>query len=71
MTFNCPPKLGNKIVKSNKFPKRKESQKMESADHVTEFAGMVYHKNRYKKVYRCDMNYLFDKKKDDLLTLLL
>ena len=63
MAFNCPPRFGNEIVKSNKFPKRKESQKIESVDYVTEFAGMVYHKNRCKKVYRCDMKYLFDKKR--------
>ena len=69
MAFN--QKFGNKVVNSNKFAKKKESQKIESADHVTEFAGMVYHKDGYQKFYRYDMNYLFDKEKDDLLTLLL
>ena len=66
LASNYPPKFGNKVVKSNKFPKKKESQKIESGDHVTEFAGMVYHKDRYRKFYKFDMNYLFDKKKDDL-----
>ena len=71
LTFNCPPKFGNKLIKSSKFPKKKESQKIESADHVIEFAGMVCYKDKYKTIYRYDINYLFDKKKDDLLSLLL
>ena len=71
LAFNCPPKFGNKPIKSNKPYKRKEPHKIESADHVTEFAGMVYHKNNYHKSHKYHMNYFFDKKKDDLLTLLL
>ena len=70
LAFNCPPKYGNKIVKSSKFSKKKGPNKIESADHVTEFAGMVYHTDREKKNLSFDMNYIFDKRKDDLLTLL-
>ena len=70
MAFNCPPKYGNKIVKSSKFSKKKGPNKIESADHVTEFAGMVYHKDRHQKNLSFYMNYIFDKRKDDLLTLL-
>ena len=71
MAFNCPPKFGNKPIKSNKFPRKKEPHKIESADHVTEFAGMAFHKNNSQNSHSYDMNYFFDKKKDDLLTLLL
>ena len=66
LAFNCPPKYGNKIVKSSKFSKKKGPNKIESADHVTEFAGMVYHTDREKKNLSFDMNYIFDKRKDEL-----
>ena len=66
LAFYCPPKYGNKLVKSSKFPKKKEPQKVESADHLKEFSRMVSHNYKQQKNYKYEMNYLFDKKKEFL-----
>lgn len=53
LSFNCPPKYACKVIKVNKSrPKNKlrntnnlknlTKDQSESADHVTEFAGMAY-----------------------------
>ena len=71
LAFNCPPEYGNKIVKSNKFPKKKEPRKPESAAHVTEFAGIGQHKSNHYETSGTNTDHLFDKQKDNLLTLLI
>ena len=46
-------------------------KKTESAAHVTEFAGMVSHRNNFPQGPHNNMNYVFDKEKDNLLILLI
>ena len=71
LAFNFPPKFGNQTTKSIKFSKKKDLSKTESAAHVTEFAGIVNHKIDDVTSQNINMNYLFDKERDNLLILLM
>ena len=57
------------LLNQNKFPRRKEPRKPESASHVTEFTGIVNHKTNHFQMSETNISYLFDKQKDNLLTL--